>query len=75
LQKSSNKTPLKTNTKPNQIPNTQLTIKSPGLGRALFELYLGDGAIVPELRGAAAEGARALLESEEVKRAARKAGA
>ncbi|GBF91104.1 chalcone-flavanone isomerase [Raphidocelis subcapitata] len=52
----------------------QLRISSPGLARALFELYLGDGSIVPEGRAEWARGARALLESDEVKRATRKGG-
>jgi hypothetical protein len=52
----------------------QLRIKSAGLARALFELYLGDGSVVPEGRGAWAAGARELLDSDSVNRATRKAG-
>lgn len=52
----------------------QLTVDSPGLGRALFETYLGEASVVPAGRAAWAAGARALLESEEVKRDTRKNG-
>jgi len=45
-----------------------LAVDAPGLGRALFETYLGDASVVPAGRGVWAGGARALLESEEVKR-------
>ena len=46
----------------------QLAVDAPGLGRALFETYLGDASVVPAGRAAWAAGAKALLESEEVKR-------
>ena len=45
-----------------------LAVDAPGLGRALFETYLGDSSVVPAGRAVWAAGARALLESEEVKR-------
>jgi hypothetical protein len=53
----------------------QLRIPSPGLARALFELYLGDSSVVPEGRPAWAAGARELLDYDAVKRDTRKAGA
>jgi hypothetical protein len=52
----------------------QITIASAGLARGLFEMFLGSGAVVPDARAAWVEGAKLLLESEQVKRAARKAG-
>ncbi|KIY97814.1 chalcone-flavanone isomerase [Monoraphidium neglectum] len=53
----------------------ELRIPSPGLARALFELYLGDSSVVPEGRPAWAAGARELLDYDAVKRDTRKAGA
>ena len=49
----------------------ELTVDAPGLGRALFETYLGEASVVPAGRKAWADGARALLETEEVKRGTR----
>jgi hypothetical protein len=57
-----------------QSERQQLQIASPGLARALFELYLGDASLVPDGRAAWAGGARELLDSETVKRETRKAG-
>lgn len=51
-----------------------LSIASPTLCRALFEVYLGESSVVPEARKEWAKGARALLESEKVKRDSRKGG-
>ena len=51
-----------------------LTIDSPGLCRALFEVYTGSDTVVPEAKKAWAEGARQLLDSEEVRRSTRRAG-
>jgi hypothetical protein len=53
----------------------ELAVQSPGLGRALFETFLGESSVVgPAGRAAWAAGARALLASEEVKRDTRKGG-
>jgi hypothetical protein len=52
----------------------ELTLASPSLARGLFEIYLGGSAIVPEARTAWCQGARALLESEEVRRDTDKSG-
>jgi hypothetical protein len=51
-----------------------VSISSPGLCRALFEVYLGDSAVSPDARAAWARGARALLATENVKRDTRKGG-
>jgi len=51
-----------------------LTIDSPGLCRALFEVCTGSNTVVPEAKKAWAEGARQLLDSEEVRRSTRRAG-
>ncbi len=51
-----------------------LKIDSPGLCRALFEVYTGSNTVVPEAKKAWAEGARQLLDSEEVRRSTRRAG-
>ena len=51
-----------------------LTIESPGLCRALFEVYTGSSTVVPEAKKAWADGARRLLESDEVRRNSRKSG-
>lgn len=51
-----------------------VSIASPTLCRALFEVYLGEASVVPEARKEWAKGARALLESEKVKRDSRKGG-
>lgn len=51
-----------------------LTIDSPGMCRALFEVYTGSNTVVPEAKKAWAEGARLLLDSEEVRRNTRRAG-
>ena len=51
-----------------------LRIDAPGFGRSLFEVFLGDSTVVPEARKAWAQGARALLATEQVKRDTRKGG-
>ncbi len=51
-----------------------IRIESPGLCRALFEVYLGSNSVVPDAIGVWAEGTKKLLESEEVKRATRRGG-
>ena len=51
-----------------------LRIDSPGMCRALFEVYLGGSTVVPEAKVTWAKGARQLLDSEEVRRASRKGG-
>ncbi len=53
----------------------ELRIKSPSLGRALFEVYLGGSPAVPEAKPVWAKGAQELLESEQVNRETRKSGA
>lgn len=50
-------------------------IASPNLARAFFELFLGERDLVPGARTAWAAGAKELLDSEQVKRETRKAGA
>lgn len=50
------------------------SIPSPSLCRALFEVFLGQASVVPEARKEWAQGARALLESDKVKRDSRKGG-
>ncbi|GLC45102.1 hypothetical protein PLESTB_001468500 [Pleodorina starrii] len=52
----------------------ELRIASPALGRGLFEMFLGGSPVVPEARTEWVKGAKSLLESENVKRASRKAG-
>lgn len=49
-------------------------IESPALSRALFEVYLGESSILPDAKKEWATGARALLDSEKVKRDTRKGG-
>jgi hypothetical protein len=49
-----------------------LRINSPGMCRAMFEVYLGEKAVVPEAKPAWVVGAKALLDSEQVKRDTRK---
>lgn len=51
-----------------------LTIESPGLCRALFEVYMGSSAVVPDAKAAWAEGARKLVDSDETRRSSRKGG-
>ena len=51
-----------------------LRIESPGLCRALFEVYLGSNSVVPDAISVWAEGTRNLLESEEVRRSTRRGG-
>ena len=43
-----------------------LRIEAVSLGRALFEVYLGSNSVVPDARGIWAQGARALLATEQV---------
>ena len=49
-----------------------LSIASPSLCRALFEVYLGSASVVPDVRTEWAAGARALLDSDKVRRDTRK---
>ena len=51
-----------------------LRIESAGMCRALFEVYMGSKPVIPEAKAEWARGARALLETEEVRRATRKSG-
>ncbi|EFJ51055.1 hypothetical protein VOLCADRAFT_103700 [Volvox carteri f. nagariensis] len=51
----------------------ELRISSPALSRGLFEIFLGSSPVVPEARAEWVKGAKTLLESENVKRASRKA--
>ena len=51
-----------------------LSIESPGLCRALFEVYTGSNSVVPEAKKSWADGARQLLDSEEVRRDSRRSG-
>lgn len=48
-----------------------LRLPSPGLCRALFEVFLGDSPVVPAAVKAWVEGAKQLLDSEVVKRESR----
>ncbi len=49
----------------------QHRVASEGFARALFELFLGEGSVVSAAKPVWAAGARALLESEQVKRESR----
>lgn len=51
-----------------------LTIESPGLCRALFEVYTGSNTVVPEAKKSWADGARRLIDSDAVSRKSRKSG-
>lgn len=51
-----------------------LSLASASLCRALFEVYLGSSPVVPEAKKEWAKGARALLDSEKVRRDSRKGG-
>lgn len=51
-----------------------LKIDSPGLCRALFEVYTGSNSVVPDAKVTWAEGAKLLLDSDEVRRSSRKSG-
>jgi hypothetical protein len=44
-----------------------LRIDAVSLGRALFEVYLGSNSVVPDARAAWAQGARALLATEQAR--------
>ncbi len=48
--------------------------ESPSLGRALFEIYLGEKPVIPDAVGRWAEGTKQLLESENERRSSRKGG-
>lgn len=48
--------------------------ESPSLGRALFEIYLGEKPVIPDAVGRWAEGAKQLLDSENERRSSRKGG-
>lgn len=50
------------------------SIESPPLCRALLEVWLGENAVVPNAKPVFANGARALLESENIRRQTRKGG-
>lgn len=73
----SNTTPTRTTQRQRKTRPThkQLRIESPALARALFELFLGDDSVVPDARAVFASGARELVDSDAVTRAARKQGA
>lgn len=47
----------------------ELRIRSVAMCRAMFELFVGSAPVVPDARTAWVAGAKALLESENVKRA------
>lgn len=49
-------------------------IDSVALNRALLETYLGSSSVLPDARAAWVGGAKALLESENVRRSSRKSG-
>eukprot|EP00191_Tetraselmis_sp_GSL018_P003071 CAMPEP_0177600390 /NCGR_PEP_ID=MMETSP0419_2-20121207/13595_1 /TAXON_ID=582737 /ORGANISM="Tetraselmis sp., Strain GSL018" /LENGTH=292 /DNA_ID=CAMNT_0019093375 /DNA_START=77 /DNA_END=955 /DNA_ORIENTATION=- len=49
-------------------------IESPGLCRALLEVWLGENSVTPGAKPVFAAGARALLESENIRRDSRKGG-
>ncbi|KAL4515633.1 hypothetical protein Ndes2437B_g07062 [Nannochloris sp. 'desiccata'] len=51
-----------------------LSIGSPSLCRALFEVFLGEKSVIPDAKKEFANGARALLESDKVRRDTRKGG-
>lgn len=51
-----------------------LSIPSASLCRALFEVFLGEKSVIPDARKEWATGARALLESDRVRRDTRKGG-
>lgn len=48
-----------------------LTIKSAGMARALFEVFLGEASSVPAARAEWVKGTKLLLESDTVKRETR----
>ena len=50
----------------------EMRVASPGLARALYEIFLGDDSVVAPARAVWAAGARELLDSENVKRDVRK---
>lgn len=52
----------------------QFRLRSPGLCRALFSVYLGEATVVPEARKAWVKGAQNLLDYENVKRDTRRSG-
>lgn len=51
-----------------------LRIPSAGFSRSMLEVFLGQDSVVPGARVEWAKGARALLESDKVKRDTRKGG-
>ena len=53
----------------------ELRIDSASLCRALFEVYLGDSSVVPDAKSAWAQGAKALLATDQSKRGTDKGGA
>ena len=48
--------------------------ESPSLGRALFEIYLGEKPVISDAVGRWAEGTKQLLDSENERRSSRKGG-
>jgi hypothetical protein len=50
------------------------SIESPALSRALLEVWLGENSVVPNAKPVFAAGAKALLESENIRRQTRKGG-
>lgn len=49
----------------------QLSVQSPSFSRALFETFLGESSVVPDVRSTWVEGVKKLLESENTTRATR----
>lgn len=64
--------------RPQQEPldsaSPDLSIPSASLCRSLFEVFLGSAAVIPEAKKEWAAGARALLDSDNVRRDTRKGG-
>jgi len=50
------------------------SIESPALARALLEVWLGENSVVPNAKPTFAAGAKALLESDNIRRQTRKGG-
>lgn len=51
-----------------------LRIPSAGFARAMYEVFLGQSSVVPDVKPEWAKGAKALLESDKIKRDTRKGG-
>ena len=54
--------------------NSDLSISSPSMCRALFEVFLGEKSVIPDAKKEWANGAKALLDSEKVRRDTRRGG-